>query len=57
MMGGTYLEVEGCFGTALVVLLGGDMDFKIVDGFVMTLDECEWFFVFFGGVWKGEQGP
>ena len=38
MMVGTYLEVEGCLGAALVVLLGGDMDFKIVDGFVMTLE-------------------
>ena len=34
---GTYLEVIGCFGVALVVLLVGDMDFKIVDGFVMGL--------------------
>ena len=25
-------------GAALVVLLGGDMDFKIVDGFVMDLE-------------------
>ena len=32
-----YLEVEGCLGSALVVL-GGDMDFKIVYGFVMTLE-------------------
>ena len=38
MMVGTYLEVEGCLGAALVGLLGGDMDFKIVDGFVMTLE-------------------
>ena len=33
---GTHLEVEGCLGRALVGLLGGDMDFKIVDGFVMA---------------------
>ena len=38
MMIGTYLEVEGCLGAALVGLLGGDMDFKIVDGFVMALE-------------------
>ena len=41
MMDGTYLEVEGCFGclgAALVVLLGGEMDFKILDGFVMDLE-------------------
>ena len=34
-MVGTYLEVIGCLGAALLVLLGGDMDFKIVDGLVM----------------------
>ena len=34
---GTYLKVIGCLGEALVVLLVGDMDFKIVDGFVMGL--------------------
>ena len=29
---------EGCLGAALVGLLGGDMDFKIMDGFVMVLE-------------------
>ena len=38
MMVGTYLEAEGCLGAALVGLLGGDMDFKIVEGCVMTLE-------------------
>ena len=38
MMVGTYLEVIGCLGAALVGLLDGDRDFKIVDGFVMTLE-------------------
>ena len=38
MMGGTYLEVEGCLGAALVDLLGGVMDFKIVDGSGMVLE-------------------
>ena len=41
MIVGTYLEVIGCLKAALVVLLGGDigdMDFKIVDGFVMGLE-------------------
>ena len=38
MMIGTYLEVEGCLGAALVGLSGGDMDFKIVDGFVIALE-------------------
>ena len=42
MIVGTYLEVEGCLGVALVGLLGGDMDFKMMDGFVMTCDAlCE----------------
>ena len=36
MMVGTYLDVEGCLEAALVSLLGGDMEFKIVDGFVMA---------------------
>ena len=36
MMTGTYLDVEGCLRRALVGLLGGDMDFKIADGFVMA---------------------
>ena len=34
----TYLEVIGFLGAALVVLLGGDMDFKIVHGLVMDLE-------------------
>ena len=38
MMDGTYLEFEGCLGAVLVGLLGGDMDFKIMDGFVMVLE-------------------
>ena len=37
MIIGTYLEVEG-LGAALVGLLGGDMDFKLVDGFEMVLE-------------------
>ena len=37
MMDGTYLEVIVCLGAALVGLLRGDMDFKIVDGFRMVL--------------------
>ena len=63
VMIGTYLEVEGRLGAALVGLLGGDMDFKIVDGFVMALEtgficarECEW--LEGGGEceWLGGQG-
>ena len=37
MVDETYLEVVGCLGAALMVLLVGDMNFKIVDGFVMVL--------------------
>ena len=37
-MNGTYLEVEGCLGAAFVGLSGGDMDFKIMDGFMMGLE-------------------
>ena len=37
MMDGTYLEVAGCLGAALVDLVGGVMDFKTVDGFGMIL--------------------
>ena len=40
MMDGTYLDVRGCLGAALVDLLGGVMDFKIVDASGMVL---EWF--------------
>ena len=32
-MGGTYLEVSGCLGAALGILLGGEMDFSTVDAF------------------------
>ena len=37
-MGGTYLEVLDCLGTALVVLLGGVMDFSTVDAFGIVLE-------------------
>ena len=32
-----YLEVLGCFGTALGELLAGEVDFKVVGGFEMCL--------------------
>ena len=38
MMGGTYLEVLGCSGVALGILLGGEMDFRTVDAFEMGLN-------------------
>ena len=38
VMGGTYLEVIGCLGAALVDLLGGEIDFNTGDGFGMVLE-------------------
>ena len=38
MMGGTFLEVLGCLGTALVDLLDGVMEFSTVDAFGMFLE-------------------
>ena len=32
------IMIGTCLGVALVGLLGGDMDFTIVDGFVMALE-------------------
>ena len=37
-VGGTYLEVLGCLGVALWILLGGEMDFRTVDAFEMGLE-------------------
>ena len=34
-----YLEDLSCLGTALVELLGGEVDFKVVDGFEVVLEE------------------
>ena len=36
-MGVTYLEVLGCLGAALRILLDGEMDFNTVDAFEMGL--------------------
>ena len=36
-MGGSYLKVLHCLGAALVILLGGVMDFSNVDAFGMVL--------------------
>ena len=33
-----YLVVLSCLGTALVELLGGEMDFNVVNGFGMDLE-------------------
>ena len=36
-----YLEDLGCLGTALVELLGGEVDFRVMDGFeVVLVDQC-----------------
>ena len=37
-MGKTYLEVLGCLGAALVILLGGEMDFRTMDAFEIGLE-------------------
>ena len=37
-MGGTYLEVLGCLGASLGILLGREMDFSTVDAFEMGLE-------------------
>ena len=34
-----YLEDLGCLGTALVELLGGKVDFKVMDGFEVDLED------------------
>ena len=56
MMIETCLEVEGCLGAALVKLLGGDMDFKIVDGFVMALETGFTFVLVNVNGWGGGGG-
>ena len=37
-MSEAYFEVLGCLGTALVILLGGEMYFSTVDAFGMVLE-------------------
>ena len=34
-----YLEDLGCLGTALVELLDGEVDFKVMDGFEVDLED------------------
>ena len=57
-----YLEDLGCLGTALVELLGGEVDFKVMDGFEVDLvDEFTLVpvnvkgFFFFGGGGRGAE--
>ena len=53
MIDGTYLEVKGCLRTGLVGLLGGDMDFKIIDAFVLGLETGFTFvLVNINGLWE-----
>ena len=49
----SYLEDLGCSGTALVKLLGGEVDLKVMDGFEVVLrDEL----VLVLANWKGLGG-
>ena len=51
-----YLEDLGCLGTALVELLGGEVDFRVMDGFeVVLVDECTLVLENVKGL--GGQGP
>ena len=48
-----YLEDLGCLGTALVKLLGGEVDLKVMDGFEVVLrDEL----ILVLANWKGLGG-
>ena len=42
-----YLEDLGCLGTALVELLRGEVDFKVMDGF-----EVVWWTIIFLAAWE-----
>ena len=54
MMDGTYLEVMGCLGAALVDLLDGVMDFKNVDDFGMVFGTGLTLVLVAGEGWTGE---
>ena len=52
-----YLEDLGCLGTALVELLSGEVDFKVVDGFeVVLVDEFTLVLVNVKGFFLGGGG-
>ena len=52
-----YLEDLGCLGTALVELLGGEVDFKVMDGFeVVLVDEFTLVLVNLKGLGGGGGG-
>ena len=52
-----YLEDLGCLGTALVELVGGEVDFKVMDGFEVDLeDEFTLLLVNVKGLGEGGQG-
>ena len=53
VMDGTYLQVEGCLGTALMGLLLGN---KIMDGFVMVLETGFTFVLVNVNGWGGGGG-
>ena len=49
-----YLEDLGCLGTALVELLGSEVDFKVMDGFeVVLVDEFTLVLVDVKGLGRG----
>ena len=49
-----YLEDLGCLGTALVELLGGEVDFEVMDGFeVVLVDEFTLVLVTVKGLGEG----
>ena len=51
------LEDLGCLGTALVELLGGEVDFKVMDGFeVVLVDEFTLVLVNVGVYGRGGRG-
>ena len=52
-----HLEDLGCLGKALVELLGGEVDFKVMDGFEVVLeDEFTSVLVNVKGLGGGGQG-
>ena len=50
-----YLKDFGCLGTALVEVLGGEVDFKVMDGFEVVLED-EFTLLLVNGKDLGGQG-
>ena len=52
-----YLEDLGCLGTTLVELLGGEVDFEVIDGFeVVLVDKYTLVLVNVKGLGRGGGG-